>query len=96
MGLLRPLPKSAQGQEYILVIVDYAKRYPEAILLWKTTSKIIEKELKLLYSPLGILKGILTDQEPLFVCILMKDLCQWLVVKKNCPLLFITPKLVAW
>ncbi|XP_058642045.1 uncharacterized protein LOC131546483 [Onychostoma macrolepis] len=31
MDLIGPLPKSARGHEHILVIVDYATRYPEAI-----------------------------------------------------------------
>ncbi|KAK3570522.1 hypothetical protein QTP86_022011 [Hemibagrus guttatus] len=31
MDLVRPLPKSARGHEYILVMVDYATRYPEAV-----------------------------------------------------------------
>lgn len=38
MELGEPLPKSAKGHEYILVIVDYATRYTEAVLLRKATS----------------------------------------------------------
>ncbi|XP_042591967.1 uncharacterized protein LOC122139310 [Cyprinus carpio] len=41
MDLVGPLPKSAQGHEHILVIVDYATRYPEAIPLRKATANAI-------------------------------------------------------
>ncbi|XP_016307287.1 melanocyte protein PMEL-like [Sinocyclocheilus anshuiensis] len=33
MDLVGPLPKSARGHEHILVVLDYATRYPEAIPL---------------------------------------------------------------
>ncbi|KAL0186489.1 hypothetical protein M9458_018159, partial [Cirrhinus mrigala] len=48
MDLVGPLPKSARGHEHILVIVDYATRFPEAIPLRKATAKNIAKELFLL------------------------------------------------
>lgn len=38
MDQARPLPKSAQGHEYILVILDYVTRYPEVVPLRKATS----------------------------------------------------------
>ncbi len=44
MDLVGPLPKSARGHEHILVIVDYATRYPEAIPLRKASSKAIAQE----------------------------------------------------
>ena len=34
-----PLPKSARGHEYILVVVDYANKFPEAIHLRNMSSK---------------------------------------------------------
>lgn len=33
MDIMGPLPKSARGHQYILVILDYATRYPEVIPL---------------------------------------------------------------
>ncbi|KAL1249351.1 hypothetical protein QQF64_020356 [Cirrhinus molitorella] len=44
MDLVGQLPKSARGHEHILVIVDYATRYPEAIPLRKATAKAITLE----------------------------------------------------
>jgi len=39
MDIVGPLPKSARGHQYILVIVDYATWYPEAVPLRKTHGK---------------------------------------------------------
>uniref|UniRef100_A0A3B1KDF6 Gypsy retrotransposon integrase-like protein 1 n=1 Tax=Astyanax mexicanus TaxID=7994 RepID=A0A3B1KDF6_ASTMX len=82
MDIVGPLPKSGRGHEYILVMVDYATRYPDAVPLRKATSKAIAKELVLLMSRVGIPKEILTDQGTPFVSKLMNDLCRLLQVKR--------------
>ncbi len=82
MDLVGPLPKSAWGHEHILVIVDYATRYPEAIPLRKATSKAIAQELFLLCSLVGIPREILTDQGTPFMSWTMADLCRLLQVKQ--------------
>ncbi|KAI2666655.1 Gypsy retrotransposon integrase-like protein 1 [Labeo rohita] len=74
MDLVGPLPKSARGHEHILVIVDYATRYPEAVPLRKATAKNIARELLLLFSRVGIPSEILTDQGTPFMSRLMADL----------------------
>lgn len=60
MDLVGPLPKSPRGHEYILVIVDYATRYPEVVPLRKATSWNIGTVLVRLFSNVGIPKDILT------------------------------------
>lgn len=82
MDLVGPLPKSAWGHEHILVIVDYATRYPEAIPLRKATAKAIAQELFLLCSRVGIPAEILTNQGTPFMSRLMADLCRLLKVKQ--------------
>ncbi len=82
MDLVGPLPKSARGHEHILVIVDYATRYPEAIPLRKATSKAIAQGLFLLCSRVGIPTEILTDQGTPFMSRMMADLCRFLKVKQ--------------
>uniref|UniRef100_A0A8C7F2V4 Gypsy retrotransposon integrase-like protein 1 n=1 Tax=Oncorhynchus kisutch TaxID=8019 RepID=A0A8C7F2V4_ONCKI len=77
MDLVGPLPKSARGHEYILVVIDYATKFPEAIPLRNMSSKGIAKELFLMFSRVGLPKTILTDQGTPFMSRLMKDLC-WL------------------
>ncbi|KAI2652404.1 Retrovirus-related Pol polyprotein [Labeo rohita] len=78
MDLVGQLPKSARGHEHILVIVDYAKRYPEAVPLCKATAKNIARELFLLFSRVGIPSEILTDQGTPFMSRFMADLAQLL------------------
>ncbi|KAL0147152.1 hypothetical protein M9458_057676, partial [Cirrhinus mrigala] len=82
LDLVGPLPKSARGHEHILVIVDYASRYPEEVPLRKATAKAIAQELFLLASHIGIPAEILTDQEIPFMARLMADLCRLLRVKQ--------------
>ncbi len=78
MNLVGPLPKSARGHEHILVIIDYATRYPEAVPLRKATAR----KLFLLCSRVGIPTEILTDQGTPFMSRLMADLCTLLKVKQ--------------
>lgn len=42
----------------ILVVVDYATQYPEAVPLQKTTSENIARELVLLFSCVRLLKDL--------------------------------------
>jgi len=74
MDLVGPLPKSARGHQYILVILDDATRYPEAIPLRTMASKGIAREL-MMFSRVGIPEEILTDQGTPFMSRIMKDLC---------------------
>ncbi|KAK3520329.1 hypothetical protein QTP70_021364 [Hemibagrus guttatus] len=52
-----------RGHKYILVMMDYATRYPEAVPLRKATSRNLAMELLMLFSHVGIPKDALTDQE---------------------------------
>ena len=60
MNIVGPLPKSSRGHKYILVILDYATRYPEAIPLRTMTGKTVARELFLLFSRVGIAEEILS------------------------------------
>ena len=80
MDLVGPLPKSARGHQYILVILDYATRYPEAIPLRTMASKNIARELVMMFSRVGIPEEILTDQGTPFMSRIMKDLCKLLKI----------------
>ena len=43
LDIVGPLPKTSQGHRYILVLVDYATRYPEALPLRAATAKAVAK-----------------------------------------------------
>ncbi|MGL4351519.1 MAG: DDE-type integrase/transposase/recombinase, partial [Plesiomonas shigelloides] len=68
--------------EHILVIVDYATRYPEAIPLRKATAKNVAREQFMMFSPVGIPIAILTDQGTPFTSTLMSNLCQLFRIKQ--------------
>lgn len=83
MDIVGPLPKSGRGHQYILVMIDYATRYPEAVPLRKATSKQIAKELFLICTRVDLPKEILTDQGTPFMSRVMKELCTLLKIKQK-------------
>lgn len=80
MDIVGPLPKSSRGHKYILVLLDYATRYPEAVPLRTATGKTIAKELFLFFSRVGIADEILTDQGTCFMSQVLKEMCRLLRV----------------
>ena len=80
MDIVGPLPKTSRGHRYILVIVDYATRYPEALPLRAATAKAVAKEQFLLFSRVGIAREVLTDQGSCFMSRVMKELFSLLQV----------------
>ncbi|XP_061098630.1 uncharacterized protein LOC133128839 [Conger conger] len=80
MDMVGPLPKSSRGHRYILVILDYATRYPEAVPLRTATGKAVARELFLLFSRVGIAEELLTDQGSCFMSGVLKEMCRLLKV----------------
>ena len=80
MDIIGPLPKTRQGHRYVLVVCDYATRYPEAIPLKKFTAPAIAEELIGLFSRHGVPREILTDQGTNFTSQLLKELYQMIGV----------------
>ena len=62
MDIIGPLPRSNNGNKYILTICDYATRYLEAIPIPNTEATTIAKELVSVFARVGIPDEILTDQ----------------------------------
>ena len=60
LDIVGPLPKSVRGPTHILVLVDYATRYPEAIPLRSTTPKVLAREMIQVFYRLGFPKEVLT------------------------------------
>ena len=78
MDIVGPLIKSAGGHQYILVIIDYATQYPEAIPLRSTTAKVLAKELFRVFSRVGFPREVLTDQGPNFMSSMFKQIWEML------------------
>ena len=71
MDLVGPLPRTAAGNKFILVICDYATRYPEAIALPDITAETVAEHLITLFTRVGIPAEILTDQGANFMSALL-------------------------
>ena len=74
-------PKSSEGHQFILTVMDYATRYPEAIALKKSTAKEIAEALMTVFSRVGIPEEILTDQGRQFTANYMKELMEMMDIK---------------
>uniref|UniRef100_A0A8C7WTQ9 Gypsy retrotransposon integrase-like protein 1 n=1 Tax=Oryzias sinensis TaxID=183150 RepID=A0A8C7WTQ9_9TELE len=72
MDIVGPLPKSSSGHKYILVVCDYATRFPEAFPLRTITAPAVMRALIQFFSRGGIPDEILTDQRTNFTSRLMK------------------------
>lgn len=81
IDMVGPLKKSATGHKYILVILDYTTRQPEAFPLQSATAAAVASKLIKIFARMGIPKEILMDQGTNFTSQLMKELCDLLKVK---------------
>ncbi|KAL7870568.1 hypothetical protein SRHO_G00080650 [Serrasalmus rhombeus] len=81
MDVVGPLPKSQSGKRYILVISDYATRYPEAFALSKVKTRQLVNALLQLISRVGIPREILTDQGTNFTSKQFKDVFALMGIK---------------
>ncbi|XP_075753964.1 uncharacterized protein LOC142818437 [Pelodiscus sinensis] len=81
LDLVGPLEKSKAGSQYIMVVVDYATRYPEAVPLRNTLAPTLATELIKIFSRVGIPQEILTDQGTNVTSKLREELCKLLEVK---------------
>ena len=82
IDIVGKLPRSTSGYKYILTIVDYATRYPEAIPLRTTSSKAIADALIQYFSKVGIPDEMVPDQGSNFISKLMAQLYEQLGITK--------------
>ena len=81
MDIVGPLPRSRSGHCYILVMCDYATRYPEAIPLRSIDAEQIAEELIKIFARVGIPSEILTDQGSNFTSKLLSELYRLLKIQ---------------
>ena len=62
IDMVGPLPLTKWRNRYILVVVDYASRYPEAVTVPTLEASRISEELITIFSRVGIPLEVLTDQ----------------------------------
>ena len=74
IDLIGPLTPSARKNVYILTIVDYASKYPEAMALKKGTAIEVAEALLNVFSRVGIPKEVVHDQGANFMSNTMQEL----------------------
>ena len=82
MDIVGPLPRSKKGNRYILTVVDYATRYPEAFPLKTQSAEGIATAMIGMFARVGIPEEIVSDQGTSFMSELMTQLCQSLSVSQ--------------
>ena len=75
------LPSSERGKRYILVMVDYATRYPEAVALRNIDTESVAEALWEMWSRVGIPEEVLSDRGTQFTSGVMAEVYRLLSVK---------------
>lgn len=75
-------PVTSKGNRYILTIVDYATRYPEAVPLRNIETPTVAEALVDVFSRVGVPREILTDMGSQFTSGLMKEVSRLLSVRQ--------------
>ena len=83
VDLVGPIaPVTDRGNRYILTMVDYATRYPEAIALKSIEAETVAEALVTMYSRVGIPEEVLSDQGSQFMSGVMKEVSRLLSMKQ--------------
>ena len=82
IDLIGPIvPASSSGNKYILTVVDYATRYPEAVALPGISTEQVAEALCKVYSRVGVPTQIVTDQGTQFMSDVMKEVSRLLSIE---------------
>ena len=83
VNLIGPItPASDKGHRYVLTLVDYATRYPEAMPLKNIDNETVTEALLDLYSRVGISEEILSDLGTQFVSECMQEVSRLLSIRR--------------
>ncbi|XP_076146551.1 uncharacterized protein LOC143131060 [Alosa pseudoharengus] len=81
MDIVGPVEKSKAGNRYMLVITDYATKYPEVYPLKSIKARSVAFCLVQFFSRMGFPQEILTDQGTNFMSTLLKQVYQLLGIR---------------
>ena len=82
IDLIGPItPASTSGCRFILTVVDYATRYPEAVALRGISTQEVAEALCKIYSRVGVPSQILSDQGTQFMSDIMKEVSRLLSIE---------------
>lgn len=74
-------PRASPGARYILTLVDFATRYPEAIALRDIETATVADALIQIYSRIGIPNEVLTDRGSQFTSNMMEEVNRLLAIR---------------
>lgn len=75
-------PPADKGNRYILTLVDYASRYPEAIALAGIDTESVAEALVEIFSRIGVPEEMLTDMGSQFTSALMKEVSRLISMRQ--------------
>ena len=75
-------PPSESGHRYILTLVDYATRYPDAVPLKSITTESVAEALVDMYSRLGVPEEVLSDMGAQFVSECMAEVSRLVSIRQ--------------
>ena len=88
VDLVGPIqPRTERGNKYILTLVDFATRYPEAIPLKNIKASTVAEALVEIFSRIGVPQEILSDRGSQFTSGLFAEVSKLLSMRQ----LFTTP-----
>lgn len=83
MDLVGPIePATSKGNRFILTVMDYATRYPEAVALRRIDTQTVAEALVDIYSRVGVPREVLTDNGGQFTSGLMKEVSRLLSIRQ--------------
>ncbi len=83
MDIVGPLRKTKRGHKFILTVMDFATRYPEAIPLRRTDAATVAEALCGVFTRLGIPEEILSDQGSNFMSELLRKVLELLQIQTS-------------
>ena len=82
IDLVGPVVPSRRGHRFILTVIDYASRYPEAVALKKIDVVSVAEALIEVFCRVGFPEEILSDRGSQFMCDVMKEVSRLLSIKQ--------------
>lgn len=83
VDLIGPIfPATDRGNRFVLTLVDYATRYPEAIPLKNIETETVAEALLTIFSRIGVPEEILSDQGAQFLSSVMKEVSRLLSIRQ--------------
>jgi len=75
-------PPTERDSKYIITMIDYATRYPDAVPLKDIQAETVAEALVNMFARVGVPKEILSDHGSQLLSAVMKEMCRLLYLKQ--------------